>query len=152
MGRIIESAGIHVVVDAFVKDETIFSSSILKSMFHELAKALEMVILVGPDFIEVPVDPEVLKKSQETGIFADEGGITGMCVINKSHMAMHAWPLQKFFSMDVFSCADFDPEVALEIIRRNLGIERESVCVLSRKKPLNQSSMSSLQTNHTECK
>jgi S-adenosylmethionine decarboxylase len=136
MGRIIESAGVHVLVDAFVRDESVFNGAYLKDLFHELASALGMTILVGPDFIEVPVDPEVLRLSQETGEFADEGGITGMCVISKSHMSLHAWPLQKFFSMDVFSCADFDPEVALGIIRSRLNIDRESTHIINRKKPV----------------
>jgi len=136
MGRIIESAGVHVLMDAFVRDESVFNGTLLKSLFHELATALDMTILVGPDFIEVPVDPEVLRKAQETGVFADEGGITGMCVINKSHMSLHAWPLQKFFSLDVFSCADFDPEIALGIIRDRLGVSREDTHVINRKKPV----------------
>ena len=136
MGRIIESAGVHVIVDAFVADPSVFNEQRMGAMFHELAVALDMTIIAGPDFLEVPVDPEVLRKAQETGVFADEGGLTTICVISKSHMAFHAWPLQSFFSMDVFSCADFDPEVALSIIRRSTGIVRESVHVLHRRKPL----------------
>jgi S-adenosylmethionine/arginine decarboxylase-like enzyme len=136
MGRIIESAGVHVMVDAFVEDASVFNQVTLKSMFVDLVKALDMEIIDGPNFIEVPVNPEVLRRSQETGVFADEGGITGMCIISKSHVSLHAWPLQKFFSFDVFSCGDFDPEVALTIVRARMGIRSESTHIINRRKPM----------------
>jgi group I intron endonuclease len=136
MGRIIESAGVHVMVDAFVDDSSVFNQATLTTMFVDLVKALDMDILVGPNFIEVPVDPEVLRQAQETGVFADEGGITGTCIISKSHVSLHAWPLQEFFSFDVFSCGDFDPEVALAIIRERMGVRSESVHILNRRKPV----------------
>jgi group I intron endonuclease len=138
MGRIIESAGVHVTMDAFVKDSSVFNQATMTTMFVDLVRALDMEIIVGPNFIEVPVDPEVLRQAQETGVFADEGGITGTCIISKSHISLHAWPLQEFFSFDVFSCGDFDPEVALSLVRERMGVRSESVHILNRKKPLFQ--------------
>jgi group I intron endonuclease len=135
MTRIIESAGVHVVIDAFVKDARVFAKEHLHKLFVDLVSALDMEVLVGPDFIEVPVDPQVLADAEKTGSFADDGGITGVCVISKSHIAIHCWPLRSFFSMDVFSCGDFDPEVALGLIRTSMGVERESAHVLNRKRP-----------------
>ncbi len=136
MGRIIESAGVHVTMDAFVNDASVFNQATLKTMFEDLVQALDMKILVGPNFIEVPVDAEVLRLSQESGVFADEGGITGTCIISKSHVSLHAWPLQEFFSFDVFSCGDFDPDVALTLVRERLGVRSESVHILNRRKPV----------------
>lgn len=138
MAKILESAGVHVMMDAFVKDSSVFSVELLTEFFQDLVKAIDMVILVGPNFIEVPTDPEVLRRSQETGVFADEGGLTGTCIVSKSHVSLHAWPLQEFFSFDVFSCGDFDPEVVLQMTRDRLGVRAESSHVISRRKPVIQ--------------
>jgi S-adenosylmethionine/arginine decarboxylase-like enzyme len=135
-GRIIESAGVHVTIDAFVHDPKVFGTDRLRALFHGIVEALNMTILIGPDFIEVPIDIDTLRRSQETGVFEDEGGITGLCVINKSHIAIHCWPLQEFFSMDVFSCGDYDPEVPLALVRSELGVKSESVQIINRRKPV----------------
>jgi S-adenosylmethionine/arginine decarboxylase-like enzyme len=130
------SAGRHVVVDGFVRDAGVFVSGTLTVLFHEVVKALDMTILKGPDFVEVPVDPEVLERVKRTGIFEDEGGITGTCIISTSHISIHCWPLQQFFSMDVFSCKDFDHEKALAVIRLLLGVTEANVHVLNRLRPM----------------
>lgn len=130
------TAGRHVVVDGFVRDAGVFSSEILTSLFHDVVKALDMTILKGPDFVEVPVDPEVLERVKLTGKFEDEGGITGTCIISTSHIAIHCWPLQNFFSMDVFSCKDFEHDKALTIIRDVLGVTEANVHVLNRLRPM----------------
>jgi S-adenosylmethionine decarboxylase len=137
--KLLPSAGVHVTVDAFVSDpDKVFKETHLQTLFTSLVSALDMKILHGPEFIEVPVDPEILRKSQESKEFLDEGGITGMCVISKSHIAIHCWPLQRFFSMDVFSCGDYDPEVALKIIRTHMGVQNESTHIINRRKPITQ--------------
>lgn len=138
MGKILESAGVHVIIDAFVNDASVFTQENLTGFFRDLVKAIDMEILVGPNFIEVPVDPEVLRKSQESGVFADEGGLTGTCIVSKSHVSLHAWPLQEFFSFDVFSCGDFDPEVVLKMTYERLGVRASNAHVINRKKPVCQ--------------
>jgi S-adenosylmethionine/arginine decarboxylase-like enzyme len=133
---IIASAGTHVTIDAFVADPATFKAKSIEKLLHLLVDALGMTILQGPDVIDVPVDPKILERAQETGVFEDEGGTTAFCVISKSHISIHCWPLQKFFSADVFSCCDYEPLIALEIIREHMGVLREDVHVLRRRKPL----------------
>ena len=65
----------------------------------------------------------------------DEGGITGIQVISTSHLSLHAWPLQRFFSLDAFSCKDFDSDLALGIIRSSLGVVSDSTHVVARTRP-----------------
>ncbi len=131
------SAGVHLIVDARVRDGGVFTKENLGSLFLELVEKLGMRILLGPEFLEVPVDPEVLRRVELTGNFEDEGGITGMCVISTSHLSVHCWPLQGFFSLDAFSCKDFDTRVALNVIVDRLGVDvdRMSFHVVNRKKP-----------------
>jgi len=136
MSRVIESAGVHVLIDAFVNDPLVFTKETLANLFVDLVSALDMDILVGPNFVEVPMDPEVLRQSRATGVFRDEGGITGTCIISKSHISIHAWPLQKFFSFDVFSCGDFDPQVAIDLVHARLGVCSANVTIIGREKPV----------------
>jgi S-adenosylmethionine/arginine decarboxylase-like enzyme len=130
-----ESAGLHIVVDAKVTDSSVFTRERLEQLFAKLISALEMKPLDKAVFYEVPVDPEVLERVQRTGQFEDSGGITGMQVISTSHISLHAWPLQQFFSMDCFSCKSFDAELALGIIRETLGVVAESTHIIHRTKP-----------------
>jgi len=128
-------AGIHVVVDGYVSDPSAFTEPSLRAMFDKLVRTLEMKMLGAPHIYEVPVDPGVLARARATGNFEDEGGITAVAVISTSHMSIHCWPLQKFFSMDVFSCKDFDHRRALGVLREHLGVASDNVVVLTRTRP-----------------
>jgi len=126
-----QSAGIHIILDGFVKDPSVFNGPSLEHAFKKLAEALEMKIIMGPDFLEVELDPSKL----QSDVFQDEGGITGMCVISTSHMSIHCWPIRKCFSMDVFSCKDFDSDKAKQIIWDLLGVESGDYMVVNRTFP-----------------
>jgi len=130
----IESAGTHVTIDAFVRDVDVFNEDTLYILFDDLVQILKSEFLARPRFYEVPIDPEILRKSEETGEFHDEGGLTAFCVITKSHISLHAWPLQSFFSMDIFSCGKYDPEEAIDTVKGRMGIRTASVTIMERKK------------------
>jgi S-adenosylmethionine/arginine decarboxylase-like enzyme len=129
------SAGLHIVMDARVADPSVFTSTRLMDLFGKVVRALDMKPLDKVQVYEVPVDPIILERCRRTGIFEDEGGISTIQVISTSHLSLHAWPLQKFFSLDAFSCKDFKAELALSIIRESLGVTSESTLVIRRKKP-----------------
>src|SRR5437867_3051767 len=97
------SVGRHLLIDGLCDESApLADASRLEGMFRRLVRTLDMEILVQPVTKEVPLEPEKLV----TG--SDEGGITSFCVITTSHMSIHTWPLRRFFSMDVYSCKDFD--------------------------------------------
>lgn len=130
-----QSAGVHLIVDGYVADGDVFTAEKLTKLFQDLAQSLEMTILKGPDFLEVPVDPAILERVRETGVFADEGGVTGTCIISTSHMSIHCWPLQRFFSLDAFSCKSFDYAKALALVRGRLAVTEDNVTVMNRVRP-----------------
>ena len=129
-------AGLHILVDAKVQDSEVFKRETLEQLFTKLISVLDMKALGEPVFYEVPVDPEILARVQQTGKFEDEGGITGFQVISTSHMSLHAWPLQNFFHLDVFSCKTFDSRLAFSVILESLGVTESSTFVVTRKKPV----------------
>jgi len=134
MGKL-ASAGTHLIVDGEVSDSAVFTREKIEALFAQIISALGMKALDKPHVYDVPVDPEVLRRVQQTGTFEDEGGITAICVISTSHIACHCWPLQKFFSMDVFSCKDYNADLALSILRETLGVSKSNVSILQRRKP-----------------
>ncbi len=129
------SAGLHITMDAYVSDASVFTRDRLEDLFGKLISALEMKPLDKAMVYEVPCDPKILERVKKTGQFEDEGGITSIQVISTSHMSLHAWPLQNFFSLDAFSCKDFNADLALSIIRETLGVVTEETNVIKRRKP-----------------
>jgi S-adenosylmethionine decarboxylase len=126
------SAGRHLILDGYVKDSSVFTTEKLSALFQNLADALGMKILQGPTFLEVPLDESKLKSD----VFLDEGGLTGSCIISTSHMALHAWPIRKYLSLDVFSCKDFDVGRAMTVIHDHLVLGQINVINLERTKPV----------------
>jgi S-adenosylmethionine/arginine decarboxylase-like enzyme len=130
-----DSAGLHITMDAYVNNADVFTREQLESLFGKLITALEMKPLDKAMVYEVPCDPKVLERVKKTGQFEDEGGITSIQVISTSHLSLHAWPLQNFFSLDAFSCKDFNADLALSIIRETLGVQAEETFIIKRRKP-----------------
>ena len=129
------SAGLHLIMDVYVRDASILNQEHLTKMFEELAVILDMTIIMGPNFLKVPVNPEALEESTRTGKFLDCGGTTGFCVISTSHMSAHCWELESFASIDVFSCKTFDHERAEAFIVDRLGCVAVSKNIVHRTKP-----------------
>jgi S-adenosylmethionine decarboxylase len=82
--------------------------------------------LVDKDFIKgllqnIPVklglklisEPEVLTYLDK---FASTPGVTGFVVLAESHFSIHTFPDSKYAFVDLFSCRDFDHEVAKDMI------------------------------------
>lgn len=134
MGQL-SSAGLHLIVDGYVEDPSVFTRETIEALLAQIVSALDMKALDLPHIYEVPVDPEVLRRVQETGKFEDEGGITAICVISTSHLSIHCWPLQRFFSLDAFSCKNFNADLAYSIIREMLKVEKANVTVIQRRRP-----------------
>lgn len=135
LGEMGNSAGLHVIMDGYVQDSAVFTHKRINELFEKLTTELDMKMLAQPQVFEVDVDPQILERVKLTGKFEDEGGITAVAVISTSHMSIHCWPLQSFFSLDVFSCKDFDAPRALSIIRNMMDVKTANVKVVERFKP-----------------
>lgn len=47
----------------------------------------------------------------------DEGGLTGVAIISTSHVAIHTWPEERAANVDIYSCKEWEPHVAVQVIR-----------------------------------
>ncbi len=59
-------------------------------------------------------------------------GVSGVVVIEESHLSIHTWPEHGYASVDFFTCGDGSPERAHEVLREGLEATRAEVLVVER--------------------
>jgi len=55
-------------------------------------------------------------------------GITGIAVLAESHISIHTWPECSYVALDVFTCGDLNPYLAVEPIKK-LCKPKDTQCV-----------------------
>jgi len=50
------------------------------------------------------------------GLKPEDWGVSGIVLIAESHISIHTFPEKNYASIDIFSCKDFDTEMASELI------------------------------------
>ena len=97
------------------------NAEFVQKVISDLVSRVGMVPLGDPIIYDVPLSIEKLGREP----FEDEGGVTGQIVghvtLSTSHIfifiALHTWPLQAEFKLDLYSCRDFDREDAESFIK-----------------------------------
>jgi S-adenosylmethionine/arginine decarboxylase-like enzyme len=94
----------HIIIRAEVQEPP-SDVKLTAEWFKKLVKDIDMKILMGP-FVTY-LDKE------------GNRGLTGVCVIETSHMAMHVWDESSpgLLELDVYSCKDFDPAIVMQAIQ-----------------------------------
>jgi S-adenosylmethionine decarboxylase proenzyme len=59
-------------------------------------------------------------------------GVTGVIVVEESHLSIHTWPERGFAAVDFFTCGSCDPERAHAVLRDGLGAERCELMLVER--------------------
>jgi len=62
-------------------------------------------------------------------------GITGVAVIETSHIAMHVWdePVPAMMQLDVYSCAEFNPYLIADKLKKDFEVVRMDYKFLNRE-------------------
>ena len=66
------------------------------------------------------------------GEVKEDWGISGVVLIAESHIALHTFPEKEFFTLDIFSCKEFDVRSAVDFILDILEPVHFDEAVLSR--------------------
>jgi S-adenosylmethionine decarboxylase len=59
-----------------------------------------------------------LKKRQ-----MEDSGVTGVAIWAESHCAIHTWDEDNYFSVDAFSCTNYNPADAIRLLLNTFDIE-----------------------------
>jgi len=99
--------GPHLMVDGYQADYNVLSSiEAITNFLDELPKEIEMTKIMPPYVFKY-----------DGGEKPEDWGISGFVIIAESHISIHTFPEKEYFSLDIFSCKDFDIDKALEIIK-----------------------------------
>jgi len=69
-------------------------------------------------------------------------GITGIVIIEESHLSIHTWPEYGYASVDFYTCGDGAPEKALSVIEQGLDAQRSETIMVDRGRSLTDNAMS----------
>lgn len=59
-------------------------------------------------------------------------GVTGVILLEESHISIHTWPEKKFAAIDVFSCKRFDDSKMENMILKLLGASKIKTNMIKR--------------------
>lgn len=108
--------GKHLLIEVIIDNKDIkhlCNNIFIKKLFVKIIKAVGMKA-VSPIFNYQ--FPKRYKK-QKTGI-------TSFCVLAESHIAIHTWPENSYFSLDLFSCKNFNEKKAITVIKKAFKIQK----------------------------
>ncbi|HEV2237359.1 MAG TPA: adenosylmethionine decarboxylase, partial [Ktedonobacterales bacterium] len=103
--------GPHLILDGTRCDTQKLGDRILiEQLLSDYPAAIGMTKIGGPYMFEYQApDPAY-------------SGVSGIVVIAESHIAIHTFPALDYFTMDIFSCKNFDHEKAIRYIKDALDV------------------------------
>lgn len=114
-------AGWHLTYDAiidFAQASRLNDTEFLGRMLLDLVALVDMEVLDGPRLHKIELERRKLEMDD------DEGGVTGGVTISTSHINIHTWPLRERFSLDLFSCREFNEEIVQDFLKERLNVKK----------------------------
>ncbi|HEU5439764.1 MAG TPA: adenosylmethionine decarboxylase [Ktedonobacterales bacterium] len=104
--------GPHLIIDGTRCDtKKLADRTIVEQVLNDYPAAIGMTKIGGPYMFEYQApDPAY-------------SGVSGIVVIAESHIAIHTFPELDYFTMDVFSCKNFDHELAIDYIKNAFDVQ-----------------------------
>lgn len=115
--------GTHLMLDTFGCDKkALADTELIKKFLNELPEALGMRKMIEPYTV-----------TYAGGGTWDKGGITAVMLIAESHITIHTFPHDGFFTADVYSCVPFDVQRALDLFRETFRGKDEKIKIAKRE-------------------
>lgn len=114
--------GNHLIIDASGCNRSkIGDTKLVKIFLKELIRRIDMKIIKGPIVLNY-------KSSEER-----ENGITGFAILAESHVSIHTYPMKGFFSLDIFSCVEFDIKKIKGYINQTFDVKKIKEFLIKRE-------------------
>ena len=62
----------------------------------------------------------------------NDGGLSGVAVLEESHISFHTWPEREYVAFDIFMCGDTKPNLAIELIKKEIKAVKSNLKVFKR--------------------
>jgi len=99
--------GLHLMLEFYdCEEKKLEDTKFIVSVLEELPEIIGMRKISEPYVIKVPPNPSTF----------DKGGISAFIIIAESHIAIHTFTKQRYATIDVFSCKEFDTKKAEEYL------------------------------------
>ncbi len=66
------------------------------------------------------------------GPVPQDWGVSGFVIIAESHISVHTFPSRQYLWVDIFSCKEFDPDLALEQVKEAFSLSSTKSWALDR--------------------
>lgn len=114
--------GTHLMLDCFGCDKkALGNTEVISRFLEELPNSLGMKKLIKPYL-----------SAYSGGESWDRGGISAFIMIAESHISIHTFPFDGFFTADVYSCKPFDVEKAVGEFKKAFKFRTLKVNVVKR--------------------
>ncbi len=148
-----EYNGQHLMVDAIVKPpHQLNDASIGNILLESIVEVIDMTMILPPVTVKFPhatcemqrvlenLDKEGLKDSKTYSMIANSimnrklqtYGYSTLIMIAESHLSIHTFPEDNFFTFDCYSCKPFDSEKIRDILNKKFEIEKINFQVIKR--------------------
>ncbi len=116
--------GPHLTIDGYGADpKRLGDEKFIHRFLDFLPTEIKMTKIMGP-----------CTMTYHGGKKPDEWGVSGFVIIAESHISIHTFPSKGYFSVDIFSCKEFDAEKAVEIVKEIFSAKKAEVNFLWRGK------------------
>jgi S-adenosylmethionine decarboxylase len=117
--------GPHLTIDLYECDKgNLSDETFVKEFLDKLTNIIGMTKISEPFAVFYP---------GKDGSF-DKGGVSGFVLIAESHISIHTFVEQKYASVDIFSCRNFDIKKAENFIIKSLGAKSAEKNLINRGK------------------
>lgn len=131
--------GPHLMLDAYGCDRRKLEDlSVVSSILDEYPEEIGMTKIMPP---------YVFRYSGEV---PEDWGVSGIVLIAESHIAIHTFPDKGYFTLDIFSCKEFDVDAATDYITEKFGATHFEKNVLQRGREFPKSRGRAIKLMETE--
>ena len=111
----------HLIFDGFgANRETLQSQDIIYEILDQYPSRIGMTKVAPPQVYRY------------VGSKPEDWGISGFVVIAESHISIHTFPERRYVNIDIFSCKDFDPDLAIKELKKTFEFTRIKTHLLLR--------------------